>query len=161
MDGRRWDIDERGHGVASGDALAPNVEELVDEMQGAGWVTEDPEAHLLPDLEAACAEPGSPWTIVSSTVDDGVFNIELVWDGAWDSWESLRADVFLLLGRVAEHTTHIRQRTLEDRVEFEMATGTLAGETPFAPHGHLVRLRVDKTQLDATSTPASRPVSSS
>ena len=36
----------------------------------------------------------------------------------------------------------IRQRTLGDRVEFEMATGTLAEETPFAPHGHLIRLRV-------------------
>jgi hypothetical protein len=53
--------------------------------------------------------------------------------------------VFAFLGLIAEHTTHIRQRTLEDRMEFEMATGTLAGETPFVPHGHLVRLLVKKT----------------
>jgi hypothetical protein len=54
----------------------------------------------------------------------------------------MRSDAFAFLGRIAEHTTHVRQRTFDDRVEFEMATGTIAGETPFVPHGHLIRLRV-------------------
>jgi hypothetical protein len=142
MDGRRWDIDERGEGVTSGDELSPNVRELADAMRGAQWVAEDPEGHLLPHLEAVCATAGSPWTIASLTVDEGTFVVDLTWDGAWGARGMVRADAFALLGSIAEHTTHIRQRTFEDRVEFEMATGTLAGETPFAPHGHLVRLRV-------------------
>ena len=54
----------------------------------------------------------------------------------------MRADVYALLGRIAEHASHIRQRTFDDRVDYEMVTGTLDGETPFVPHGHLVRLRV-------------------
>lgn len=144
MERRRWDIDERGHGVASGIELSPNVEELGDAMKGTGWVTEEPEAHLLPHLEAACSMPGSPWAISSWSIDDAVLVIELTWGGPWGTWDVLRADAFSFLGLVAEHTTHIRQRTIEDRVEFEMATGTLTGETPFVPHGHLVRLRISQ-----------------
>jgi hypothetical protein len=83
MDGRRWDIDERGHGVASGDEFSPNVEELAVAMRRAGWVTEEPEAHLLPHLEAASSGPGSPWEIVSWTIDDGVFAVEATWNGPW------------------------------------------------------------------------------
>jgi hypothetical protein len=30
----------------------------------------------------------------------------------------------------------------EERVDFEMATGTFAEGSPFTPHGHLIRLRV-------------------
>jgi hypothetical protein len=145
MDGRRWDIDERGYGVASGDAFSPNIEELADAVRDAGWVAEEPEAHLLPHLQAASAAPGSPWTIVSWAIDDGAFVVEMTWDGPRGHKESLRADAFAILGRIAEHTTHVRQRTFDDRVEFEMATGTLAGETRFVPHGHLVRLRVGPT----------------
>ncbi len=142
MDERRWDIDDRGHGVGPGDAFAPNVQELAEALSGSGWVTEEPEAHLLPHLRSASEEPGSPWTITSWTIDDGVFVIDATWDGPWGSWDALRGDAFAFLGRIAEHSTHVRQRTLEDRVEFDTATGTLAGETPFAPHGHLVRLRI-------------------
>ena len=123
----------------------PNVEELAVAMRRAGWVTEEPEAHLLPHLEAASSAPGSPWTIVSWTIDDGVFAVDATWNGPWGTWDMLRADAFSFLGHIAEHATHIRQRTMEDHVEFEMATGTLSGETPFMPHGHLVRLRVTPT----------------
>ncbi len=142
MDGRRWDIDVRGQGVRSGEAFSPNVEELVGAIRDATWVTEEPEAHLLPHLEAVCAATGSRWAVSSSAVEDGVFVVDLTWDGPWGTWDMIRADAFALLGPIAEHTTHVRQRTFEDRVEFEMATGTLTGETPFAPHGHLVRLRI-------------------
>jgi hypothetical protein len=142
LDERRWDTDERGHGVGPGDAFSPNVQELADALPGSGWVAEEPEAHLLPHLEAACAEPGSPWTITSWTVDDGVFVVDVSWSGSWGAWDSLRGDAFALLGRIAEHTTHVRQRTIDEGVEFEMATGTVTGETPFVPHGHLIRLRV-------------------
>ena len=141
-DGRRWDTDERGHGVGSGDAYSPNVQELADALPGSGWVAEEPEAHLLPHLQAACDEPGSPWAIRSWTFDDGVFVIDASWSGSWGSWAALRGDAFALLGRIAEVTTHIRQRSVEDGFTFEMATGTVADGSPFTPHGHLVRMHV-------------------
>ena len=92
---------------------------------------------------AACAVPGSPWTIASwSLGDDGVVDVEAVWGGEWGALGAMRAEVFSLLGSIAEPTSHIRQRMFEDRVEFEMATGTLPEGSPFTPHGHLIRLRV-------------------
>jgi hypothetical protein len=148
MNERRWDTDERGEGIASGAAFSPNLQELADGMRDAGWVAEEPGVHLLPHLEAACAVPGSPWTIVSwSLGDDGVVEIETVWGGEWGAWGVIRAEVFSLLGSIAEPTSHIRQRMFEERmfeerVDFEMATGTLAEGSPFTPHGHLIRLRV-------------------
>ena len=124
MNGRRWDTDERGEGIASGAAFSPNLQELADEMRDAGWVAEEPGVHLLPHLEAACAVPGSRWTILrrrSTTrsrcrcgVDRRVGSVGRDARGG------------LLAPRViAEPTSHIRQRMVEDRVEFEMATGTL------------------------------------
>lgn len=143
MNGRRWDTDERGEGIASGAAFSSNLQELADEMRGAGWVAEEPGAHLLPHLETACAVPGSPWTIASwSLGDDGVVDVEAVWGGEWGALGAMRAEVFSLLGSIAEPTSHIRQRMFEDRVEFEMATGTLPDGSPFTPHGHLIRLCV-------------------
>ena len=79
----------------------------------------------------------------------------LVVDVRWSSDraprpDEVRASAFALLGTIAEHSTHIRQRTDGPHVIFEMATGTVAGETPFAAHGHLVRLRAA-----SDTTPAS------
>lgn len=147
MDGRRWDVDERGRGVASGRSLSPNVEELAAAMRTEGWVAEEPDVHLVPHLESACSEPDSPWTMISWAVEDGVLVVDLTWNGAWGSWDLMRAEVYSVLGRISEHSSHIRQRTFEDRVDYEMATGTLGGETPFVPHGHLVRLRVGPASL--------------
>jgi hypothetical protein len=107
MDGRRWDTDERGHGVGPGDAFSPNVQELADALPGSGWVAEEPEAHLLPHLQAACDEPGSRWTVTHWTVDDGVFVVDASWTGSWGTWDALRGDAFAFLGRIAELTTHI------------------------------------------------------
>jgi hypothetical protein len=147
-DGRRWDTDEHGHGVGPGDAFSPNVRELADALPGSGWVAEEPEAHLLPHLRAACDEPGSRWAITSWTIDDdGVFVVGASWSGSWGAWDALRGDAFAFLGRIAEVTTHIRQRTVEDGVVFEMATGTVADETPFVPHGHLIRLHVPRPAI--------------
>ena len=99
MDGRRWDTDERGHGVGPGDAFSPNVRELTDALPGSGWVAEEPEAHLLPHLQAACDEPGSRWTVTHWTVDDGVFVVDASWTGSWGTWDALRGDAFAFLGR--------------------------------------------------------------
>lgn len=56
--------------------------------------------------------------------------------------DAVRAEVFRLLGSFAEHTTHVAQRSTKDAVEFEIATGTTGAESPYLPHGHLVRVRV-------------------
>jgi len=143
LDGRRWDTDERGHGIGPGGAFSPNIQEIADALAGSGWVTEEPEAHLLPHLQAACDEPGSRWTIASWTIDDdGVFVVDASWAGSWGRWDALRGDAFAFLGRTAELTTHIRERRVDDGVVFEMATGTVVDGSPFALHGHLIRLRV-------------------
>src|SRR4029078_13649802 len=89
MAGRRWDTDERGHGVGPGDAFSPNVQELTDALPGSGWVAEEPEAHLLPHLQAACDEPGSRWTVTHWTVDDGVFVVDASWTRSWGTWDAL------------------------------------------------------------------------
>ena len=42
MNGRRWDTDERGEGIASGAAFSSNLQELADEPTGhqdAGWAS--------------------------------------------------------------------------------------------------------------------------
>jgi hypothetical protein len=79
MDDRRWDIDERGSGVGPGDAFSPIVEELAGALSRSGWLTEEPEVHLLPHLRAACEAPGSPWAIPSWTIDDGVLVVDASW----------------------------------------------------------------------------------
>ncbi len=142
MGGKRWDVDETGHGLASGEAFGPNLEELSTAMRDPGWVTEDPDIHLLAHLRSACDEAGSRWSIDAVRDEDGVLIVDVRWAGESQSAGALRRDAFALLGRVAEDSTHIRQRVFDDRTEFEMATGALAGVTPFLPHGHPVRVRV-------------------
>ena len=140
---RRWDIDERGRGVASGAVFAPNVEELRLAMGGETWVAEEADAHLMPHIRAACQATGSRVSLLDAAVLDAVLVVELVWiDNMPPEPDIVRAEVFRLLGSFAEHTTHVVQRSTDDAVEFEIATGTTAGDSPFLPHGHLVRVRI-------------------
>ncbi len=60
----RWDTDRRYNGIADASAMVADVERLLEAMRRPGWVTEDPDAHLLPHLERACAQDGSPWTLL-------------------------------------------------------------------------------------------------
>jgi hypothetical protein len=48
----------------------------------------------------------------------------------------------MLAAAIAEESTHIRQHRDGDALEFDIATGTASSEARFAPHGHLVRLRI-------------------
>jgi len=48
---RRWDSDERGHGVAGAAAAVPALDRLRDAMLEPDWLTEKPEVHLLPHSE--------------------------------------------------------------------------------------------------------------
>jgi hypothetical protein len=43
---RRWDDDERGHGVADARQLVPGARELVAAFDATNWIAEDPERHL-------------------------------------------------------------------------------------------------------------------
>ena len=54
----------------------------------------------------------------------------------------LRRAAVTLAEAIAEESTHIRQRRDGDVLEFDIATGTAPSEARFAPHGHLVRLRI-------------------
>ena len=95
---KRWSDDERGRGVASAKDDTPAVESLLRAMREPDWVTEDPQAHLPPRIEAI-----SPWPM-----------------------------------RVVETST-------TDGGELVVATGRLDGQSHLAPHGHTVRLILERS----------------
>jgi hypothetical protein len=139
---RRWDTDERGRGIASGEAFAAHVAELADLMADPGWVTEEPEVHLLPQLQAACDEPGSLLHLDEAWSDDAIFVVELTTTERELSIGRLRRVAVALAAVIAEESTNIRQRRDGEVLEFDIATGTAPPEARFAPHGHLIRLRI-------------------
>ena len=151
MSRRRWDIDERGHGLASGRAFSPNVAELAESMGDAAWVAEDPELHLLPHLVTACSEADTPLRIASYRSDGEVFVVELEARDGTGSIGDLRRAAVALTASFAEESTHIHQRKKDGVIEFDVVTGSVAPETRFAPHGHLVRLRIHTSPLDPSS----------
>ena len=143
----RWDGDERGEGVADAAAFAAGAVELVEAMQLAKWVAEQPEVHLLPHLERACRS--LPLRVEeASSAADGAFDVTLRWTGETPSVGEIRAAVFTLVGSFAELSTYVRQRRIEDTEDgdrtflFEIVTGFVDGESRFAPHGHTVRVHV-------------------
>ena len=142
MKDRRWDVDERGSGIASGEPFAPGVRDLLAHMERPDWVAEDAHAHLLPHLDGAAS---GPLRILSSRTDeDGVFVVELSWEGDPLRHDDLRRALFTLGGSVAEGATAIVQRTEPDALVFEMTTGMLDDQTEFRSHGHLLRFVVQR-----------------
>jgi hypothetical protein len=142
MDGRRWDGDERGEGVADAVSFAPGAEALVEAMRTRNWVAEEPELHLLPHLEQCCES--LPFELIGAQVsEDGTFDVDLRWTGETNGIGHVRAAIFALVGSFAEVATYVRQRRGDSTV-FEVVTGSPEAES-FAPHGHAVRLHVAKT----------------
>jgi hypothetical protein len=140
----RWEGDETGHGVADGSAFAPDVRRLLDEMAAPDWVTEAPDAHLLPHLRRWCDSPGSPFTIESAELDGSVFVVTLRRADA-ASLADLHRDVFALVATIAEPTTVVVQRETEGVVEYDVTIGVVLGQSPFEKgHGHLVRFRMTR-----------------
>ncbi len=94
--GMRWDGDTRGHGVANGEWIAPEVEALVAELRGGDWIAEEPESHLGKHLREACDAPGSPWTLHEAALGGPVFAVTLEWSRPSGTWRELRADAYAL-----------------------------------------------------------------
>jgi hypothetical protein len=141
VNNRRWDTDTTGHGAGSAAQQVDAVEALIDAMRLPDWVAEEPEQHLLPHIDRACAREGSPWRLISSRTEGVVFVIELEWQRPAANLRQLAADAFSLVGLVAESNSHVRQNAGEDYVDFEVTTGMLDGDSQFRGHGHLLLLR--------------------
>jgi hypothetical protein len=136
----RWDIDERGQGVADAKQFVGEVRELLGHMDEPNWVAEDPENHLLPHLRRVCDKDGSDLVLEDARAEeDGVFVVDLRW-GGHDDW--VWPDLWSLIGAIAESGTYVRQRKENGTLVCDVVTGMLSGDSPFAPHGHTVRLRV-------------------
>jgi hypothetical protein len=136
---RRWDIDERGEGVADATRLLPDAQVLVDSMAEPRWVTEQPEAHLLPHIGQACA--AFPLELEQAQVDDdGVLVVELRWTEPWQG-QAVSAAAFAVFGSLAEEMSYVRKDESAGEVVLETVTGVVS-DGQFAPHGHTVRLRV-------------------
>jgi hypothetical protein len=136
---RRWDGDERGHGVAGGEAHLPHARRLVQALERPDWVAEDPQLHLLPHLERAAL--GLGFGLGGATQDGATYELRLTWLGE-QGRRPLRRAAHALIGAVAEESTHVAEWVGGDAVVFEVATGMVAEDAHFAPHGHLLRLRI-------------------
>ncbi|GAA3135606.1 hypothetical protein [Streptosporangium carneum] len=143
MERRRWDTDDRFTGIASGEALAPAVRQLLTHLGRDGWVTEDPDAHLLPHLRRACERPDSPWRLTGARLaDDGVYVVDLQPLASTTevaARELSVRDAVRLLATIAETSFFVRQ---VDETTVDCVTGMHDGDGPFATHGHLIRLRL-------------------
>jgi hypothetical protein len=137
--GRRWDTDVRLTGMGDGAEMAPGIAALLEAATRPEWVAEDPEVHLLPHLRRVAGAPGSAWQLGAARLRDATYVVDLVWTGPKPA---LRAAVYALVGAVAEASTSIvESRGADGLATFDVVTGSVtAGE--FAPHGHLLRLRV-------------------
>jgi hypothetical protein len=135
----RWKGDARGIGVTDGAWIAPSVTELQDALAEPGWIAESPEEHLLAHRQRACAHPDAEWRLGSATTQSQILAVDLTWTQQSASIRELRADVYALIGQVAEGTTFVRQVVAEGGIEFHVTTGLLPGDSRFASHGHLLR----------------------
>lgn len=133
---RRWDIDERYTGVSDAAAMLPAVRRLEEMMRSEGWVTEEPDAHLLPHLRRV---PG--WEVLGERLlDDGFYEVR-----ARPQWEmggiEVHRAVIRLLSVVAEPSFLVRQ---SGGNVYECVTGVMPGDPPglFKSHGHLIRVIV-------------------
>ena len=137
---RRWDIDERFVGVADATATTPDIERLLAQSREPGWITEDAEAHLGSHLISAAARAGLEVRRLETV--DAVLEIDVGGLPGTD-WRVTRIAAFGLIGAIAEGSTHIHEAVPgRDGLDLVVLTGVLPGDTDFATHGHLVRIRV-------------------
>jgi hypothetical protein len=147
--GRRWEDDTRGQGIADGRWIAARVARLQQELRLPTWITEAPEVHLLPWLRQACEQPESPWRLVEATSVSELFVVSLEWTRPDGSVGQLRADIFALLGQVAETMTFVEQHVEGEQLVYDVVTGMRAQAGRFAGHGHLLQFRVGGARVRA------------
>ena len=144
---RRWEGDERGAGTRDGRAFAPGVEAFKNAMLAEGWVAEDPHIHLLPQILAHFEGPSGPLRLRTSHVSAGSLVVELEAPEEVRPAEIRRA-VFGVVGAIAETATFVREIRTEGAAGiriFELSTGSLDGDSPFAGHGHIVKFLVTRS----------------
>jgi len=140
----RWDGDKRGRGVADALTLAPHFAALLEAARESGWVAEEPDQHLLPHLLPALEASGGGLSLVSWRIDAGGLELTLSKPDAFGPRQT-RGAIFRLLGAVAESVTFVRELDDSGPRRYEVCTGTLEGDSPFAGHGHVLRFVVDET----------------
>ncbi len=146
---KRWDDDDRGHGIADATELVVGAAELVAAFSEPAWVAEQPEIHLRPHVEAWCQRDQRLGLIDAHADATAAYILDLEWRGRPRSVGEARAAVFSLIGSFAESATYVRQRRIGSggdgspvRLRFEVGTGELAPDSRFAPHGHVVVIDV-------------------
>ena len=140
MISRRWDTDERGHGVADARASMAAIHKLAELAGSEDWVAEDPETHLLPGLRERLEHSGLS-LLRSEVEDDGTFRIRLG-SATGLSRREIRQAVWSVLGGVAELSTLVEESVSGDTVRFEVVTGIPPGGR-FATHGHRLLIELD------------------
>jgi hypothetical protein len=136
---RRWDTDERHGGVADATVFAAAVDELAALIRRPGWVTGEPGIHLTPHLSGADVAGIS--VLDCRAGEDGVLDVDAEHRPA-DTPRVIRRQAWALIGTIAEQATCVRERRDGDRLVFEIVTGVPEGSSPFATHGHTVRLNI-------------------
>lgn len=123
--------------------MASAVERLLEHLGREGWVTEDPDVHLLPHLQRWCEQPDSRWRLLAArSSDDGVYVVDIAPIAETSALDLLIRDVIPLLAQVAESSFAVQQ---VDENTVECVTGMLDGDGPYAAHGHLIRLRINRS----------------
>jgi hypothetical protein len=137
---RRWDIDERFVGVADAGIATEDVARLLAKTQEPGWVTEDAVDHLGPWCRAAAEALDLDLARLEMVDDVLEVDLRVDWD---DEVRAPRVAAYGLIGAFAEPSTHVRERRGPDgEVVLEVVTGVLPGDSHFASHGHLARIRL-------------------
>lgn len=133
---KRWDTDDRFTGVADAAAFASAIDELAGLARRAGWVAEEPQAHLVPHLQSAHID-GLELADCQAG-QDGVLNI-VAHHRPGTGRAAIRQQAWALLGTIAEPAASVREHRDGDAVVFEVVTGIPDGGE-FASHGHSLRL---------------------
>jgi hypothetical protein len=139
MTSRRWDTDERGHGVADARRSLDAIHELAQLAEAGDWVAEDPEAHLEPGLRERVATSGLSLTSVEVDAE-GAMVVRLS-SAVNQSRREIRQAVWSILGGIAELTTLVRETQKGTEVSFDVVTGIPPGGR-FATHGHTLRIEL-------------------
>lgn len=141
---KRWETDQRGRGVADARASLPAIQQLANLAGSPDWVTEEPEAHLLPKLKERVE--GLGLTITRAIVEsDGALSVHLAGAGKGTRRE-LRQLAWTVLGGVAELTTHVHETRDDGSIRFDVVTGIPPTDGGFATHGHALRLTLQQTE---------------